>query len=209
VKWKQRCLGAIIALTQTNLRAMLAWSSISHVGLVVLGLAAFNIQGIQGAVFQLLNFALISGGLFLMSGMLYQRTGSTDAISLGGIASAMPLLTAFFFLFGLASMGVPGTNGFAAEHLLLLGALQAHTGSGLAALIGMVIGAAYFLGLYRKAFLGISRTSLVLDAADLNARELWVVAILAILILLTGLFPQWILDMTRSSTEAWLLQIQG
>lgn len=201
--------GAVIALNQTNLRAMLAWSSISHVGLVLLGLAAFNIQGIQGAVFQLLNFALISGGLFLMTGLLHQRTGSTDAISLGGVAQSMPLLTAFFFLFGLASMGVPGTNGFAAEHLLLLGALQSHTGSGLAALIGMVIGAAYFISLYRRAFLGTARTTLVTEAVDLRPRELWILAILAGLILFAGVYPQLVLDITRSSSEAWLTRLNG
>ena len=200
--------GAVIALNQTNLRAMLAWSSISHVGLVVVGLAAFNMQGIQGAIFQLLNFSIISGGLFLMSGMLYQRTGSTDALSLGGIASTMPLLTAFFLLFGLASMGVPGTNGFAAEHLLLLGALQSHTGSGLAALLGMIIGAAYFLGMYRHAFLGTARAIVIPNGADLCTRELWVIGLMAILVILGGLYPQLILDITHSAAQDWLHQLQ-
>jgi NADH-quinone oxidoreductase subunit M len=201
--------GAIIALSQTNLRAMLAWSSISHVGLVVLGLAAFNIQGIQGALFQLLNFSMVSGGLFLMAGMLHQRTGSTDAQSLGGVAQSMPLLTAFFFLFGLASMGVPGTNGFVAEHLLLLGVLQAHTGTGLAALMGMVLGTAYFINLYRQVFLGEAHTSLVPDAADLQQRELWVVVCLAALILLAGIYPESVLHFIRASSEAWLSQLQA
>lgn len=201
--------GAIIALSQTNLRAMLAWSSISHVGLVVLGLAAFNIQGIQGALFQLLNFSIVSGGLFLMAGMLHQRTGSTDARSLGGVALSMPLLTAFFFLFGLASMGVPGTNGFVAEHLLLLGVLQAHTGTGLAALMGMVLGTAYFINLYRQVFLGEAHTALVPDAADLQRRELWVVVCLAALILLAGIYPESVLHFIRASSEAWLSQLQA
>ncbi|MDQ1363107.1 MAG: NADH-quinone oxidoreductase subunit [Pseudomonadota bacterium] len=201
--------GAVIALTQTNLRTMLAWSSISHVGLVVLGLAAFNIQGIQGALFQLLNFSLISGGLFLLTGMLHQRTGSTDSQSLGGVAMNMPLLTAFFFLFGLASMGVPGTNGFAAEHLLLLGALQAHTGTGLAALIGMVLGAAYFIGLYRCAFLGEARSVVVLNAVDLQGRELWIAGVMAVMILVAGIYPESVLHFIRSSSESWLIHLHS
>jgi NADH-quinone oxidoreductase subunit M len=93
--------GAILAFAQTNLRRMLAYSSISHVGLVLLGIAAFNIQGIQGAVFQLLNFTLIAGGIFIITGFLHHRTGSTDISSLGGVSRTMPLLTAFFMLFGL------------------------------------------------------------------------------------------------------------
>lgn len=201
--------GAVIALSQTNLRAMLAWSSISHVGLVVLGLAAFNIQGIQGALFQLLNFSIVSGGLFLMAGMLHQRTGSTDARNLGGVALSMPLLTAFFFLFGLASMGVPGTNGFIAEHLLLLGALHAHTGTGMAALIGIVLGTAYFISLYRHVFLGNAHSTLVPDAADLQRRELWVLAMLSVLILLAGIYPESVLHFIRASSEAWLSQVQA
>jgi NADH-quinone oxidoreductase subunit M len=201
--------GAVIALNQTNLRAMLAWSSISHVGLVILGLSAFNVQGIQGALFQLLNFSIVSGGLFLMAGMLHQRTGSTDAQSLGGVALSMPLLTAFFFLFGLASMGVPGTNGFIAEHLLLLGVMQAHTGTGLAALIGMVLGTAYFINLYRNTFLGEARSSLVTDAADIQPRELGIVAVMAVLILLVGIYPESVLHFIRSSSEAWLTHLHG
>jgi len=146
--------GALMALSQTNLRRMLAFSSLSHVGLVLLGIASFNLQGIQGALFQLLNFTVVAGGLFLLAGFLHHRVGSTDIISLGGVAHSMPLLAAFFLLFGLAGMGVPGTNGFPAEFLLILSALDTHTGAGLAALAGVVIGAAYFLGIYRRAFLG-------------------------------------------------------
>jgi NADH:ubiquinone oxidoreductase subunit 4 (subunit M) len=91
---------------------MLAYSSLSHVGLVVLGIASLNLQGIQGALFQLLDFTMVAGGLFLLSGLLHHRLGSTDTISLGGAAKSMPLLAAFFLLFGFAGMGVPGTNGF-------------------------------------------------------------------------------------------------
>ncbi len=199
--------GAIVAMNQTNLRSMLAYSSISHVGLVVLGIASFNIQGIQGALFQLLNFSIITGGIFLLTGFLHHRIGSTDSISLGGVAKSMPLLAAFFFLFGLASMGVPGTNGFIAEHLILLSSLQTHTGAGLAALAGIVISASYFLTIYRQIFLGPVQRDIVNDSIDLQPRELGIILVLAALILFTGFFPNNVLDITRSAAELWVQKL--
>lgn len=196
--------GAVAAMAQTNLRRMLAFSSLSHVGLVVLGIASFNIQGIQGALFQLLNFTVVAGGLFLLAGFLHHRIGSTELVNLGGAARSMPLLASFFFLFGLAGMGVPGTNGFPAEHLLLLSALQTHTGAGLAALVGVILGAGYFLSLYRQAFLGPVRSAVVADAMDLRPRELAVAGLLATLILVLGFYPAAVLDLTRSAGEGWV-----
>jgi NADH-quinone oxidoreductase subunit M len=196
--------GAILALAQTNLRRMLAYSSISHVGLVLLGIASFNMQGIQGALFHLLNFTLIAGGIFIITGFLHHRVGSTDIISLGGVAQSMPLLTAFFFLFGLASMGVPGTNGFPAEFLVLVSALSTHTGAGLAALFGVVLGAGYFLNIYRKAFLGPVTSPVVGDAMDLRRRELLVVSVMGGLILFTGIYPESVLNITQTASEQWV-----
>ncbi|HBE91768.1 MAG TPA: NADH-quinone oxidoreductase subunit M [Gammaproteobacteria bacterium] len=199
--------GALAAMAQTNLRRMLAYSSISHVGLVVLGIASFNIQGIQGAVFQTLNFIIISGGAFLLTGFLYQRTGSTDFISLGGVARSMPLLTAFYFLFGIAGMGIPGTSGFPAEFLLLFSALKTHTGAGLAALVGVVIGAVYFLRIYRRAFLGAATSRVIVEAADLRKHELLIAAALALLILIAGFYPAIVLDVTRVASEDWIANL--
>jgi NADH-quinone oxidoreductase subunit M len=196
--------GALAALSQTNLRRMLAFSSISHVGLVILGIASFNVNGVQGAVFQLLNFSIVAGGLFLITGFLHHRIGSTDIIGLGGVAKSMPLLAAFFFFFGLASMGVPGTNGFPAEFLLIASALTTHTGAGLAALFTIVIGAGYFLGIYRRAFLGPVRHAVISEALDLRSRELGLVLVLAGLVLLLGLWPNSVLDITRVASEAWV-----
>jgi NADH-quinone oxidoreductase subunit M len=193
--------GALMALSQTNLRRMLAFSSISHVGLVLLGIASFNQQGIQGALFQLLNFSIVAGGIFLLAGFLHHRVGSTDIVSLGGAAGSMPLLAAFFFLFGLASMGIPGTSGFPAEFLLILSALDTHTGAGLAALAGIVLGAAYFLGIYRRTFLGQAHNSAVADAIDLRPRELGVVIVMGILILIAGCYPDSVLELIRSASE--------
>lgn len=196
--------GALGALVQTNLRRMLAYSSVSHVGLVVLGIASFDMQGLQGAVFQLLNFTVVAGGIFLMAGFLQQRFGSTDLASLGGLARSMPLAATFFLMLGLAGMGVPATSGFAAEHLILLSALKAHTGAGFAALGGVIIGAGYFLGFYRRAFLGPVRSEAVAAAVDLRPREQAIVVVLALLVLAGGLWPALVLDTTRAAAEMWV-----
>ncbi len=196
--------GALMALVQTNLRRMLAFSSISHIGLVVLGLASFNIEGLQGALFALLNFTVVSGGLVLLSAMLHHRIGSNEVINLGGVATTMPLLAAFFFLFGLASMGIPGTNGFIAEFLLIVSALKSHTGAGLAALFGIVVGAGYLLAYYRRAFYGPAKNQAIIDGVDIRGRELLLVSLLAAIIIASGLYPSAILDVTRSAAELWV-----
>jgi len=196
--------GALMALVQTNLRRMLAFSSMSHVGLVVLGLASFNIEGIQGALFALLNFTVISGGLVLLTAMLHQRIGTNEVITLGGVATTMPLLAALFFLFALASMGIPGTNGFIAEFLLIIATLKSHTGAGLAALFALILGAGYLLAHYRRVFYGVARSQAILAAQDIRGRELLLIAVLAVIVLVTGLYPSVILDTTRSAAELWL-----
>jgi NADH-quinone oxidoreductase subunit M len=199
--------GALAALNQTNLRRMLAYSSMSHVGLVILGIAAFNLQGLQGAVFQLLNFVVVAGGLFLLTGYLHHRLGSTDLIHLGGAAQTMPLLAAFFMFLGLASLGIPGTSGFPAEFLILISVLNTHTGAGLAALFGIIIGAGYLLNSYRLSFYGPITDHQVRLAQDLRPRELITMLIFSLLVLLFGLFPGQILELTHTTAQAWLLRL--
>jgi len=201
--------GGVLAVTQTNLRGMLAYSSMSHVGLVVLGIASLTLQGMQGALFQLLNFTLVAGGILLVTGFLHHRIGSTDLVNLGGVARSMPMLSAFFLLFGLAGMGVPGTSGFPAEFLILMSALGTHTGAGLAALFGVVLGAAYFLGIYRRVFFGPVGNSVVAEALDLRPRELFMVSLFGLLILLAGLYPAGVLELTRPAAEAWVARISN
>ncbi|MCP3868600.1 MAG: NADH-quinone oxidoreductase subunit M [Gammaproteobacteria bacterium] len=199
--------GGVLAMVQTNLRGMLAFSSISHVGLVVLGISSFTIQSTQGALFQILNFTLIAGGIFLLTGFLHHRIGSTDFVNLGGAAESLPMLAAFVLFFGLAGMGMPGTSGFPAEFLLLTSAVATHTGAGLAALFGVVLGAGYFLGIYRRVFLGPVRNSVVKNALDLRPRELFVVCLFGGVILLAGLYPAGVLELTRVTAEGWLARI--
>jgi NADH-quinone oxidoreductase subunit M len=201
--------GAITAMAQTNLRRMLAFSSISHIGLVVLGIAAFTQQGLQGAIFQLLNFVVVASSLFLITGLLHHRMGSTDIISLGGAARTMPLLSAFFLLFGLAAMGIPGTSGFPAEFLILYAAITTHTGAGLAALATVLIGAAYFISLYRKAFLGPVTNKAIKQAVDLQPRELFIIGLSAALILAAGFYPSGVLDLIDASTQSWITHLKS
>ncbi|EIJ34682.1 complex I subunit 4 family protein [Thiothrix nivea] len=196
--------GAVAALSQTSLRRMLAFASLSHVGMVVLGMASFSQQGLQGAVFQLLNFTLVAGGLFLITGFLHQRTGSTEILSLGGVAKSMPLLASLFFFLGLAGIGMPATSGFPAEFLLIMSVLETHTGAGLVVLFVVVLGAAYFLNFYRKAFLGEARHAIIRDAPDLKRRELGVLLLMVILVLVFGFYPQGILDITETSSQYWV-----
>jgi NADH-quinone oxidoreductase subunit M len=196
--------GAVAALAQSNLRGVLAYLSLSHVGLVVLGLASFSVSALQGAVLQLLNFSMAAGGGFLMLAFLQRRTGSTDIAHLGGVAHRMPLLTSFFLLFGLAGLGMPGTSGFPAELLILVAALHTHTGAGLAALFAVVLAAGAFLTPFRNAFLGPVRHADVAAAEDLKSRELLVALVPTVLLLVFGFYPAPLLELLRPAAEAWV-----
>lgn len=199
--------GALIALQQTNLRRLLAYASISHVGLVVVGIASLNIQGLQGAIFQLLNFTLVASSLMLVAGIIQHRLGSTEIIHLGGLAKVMPRLTCFYFLFTLASIGVPGTSGFPAELMLIIGALKARASFGIAALVGAILGAAYMLSYIRRAFFGPITQSAVSQAQDLSPRELALLCIPALLVLVFGFFPDSVLHINQMASEVWLSRL--
>jgi NADH-quinone oxidoreductase subunit M len=198
---------ALIALRQTNLRRLLAYASISHVGLVIIGIASLNIQGIQGAIFALLNFTVVSSSLMLITGFIQHRLGSTEVLHMGGLAKIMPRLTSFYFIFMLASIGVPGTIGFPAELLLIIGALLAHPSLGITALAGAVLSAGYMLTFTRRAFLGPVTHSSIYQLQDLRTRELVLLGVPAILIVIFGFFPNTILNMNHKAAEAWLSRL--
>lgn len=195
---------AMIALQQTNLRRLLAYASISHVGLVIIGIATLNIQGVQGAIFQLLNFSLIASCLMLIAGFIQHRIGSTEVIHLGGLAKVMPRLTSFFFLFAVASIGMPGTSGFAAELLLIISAINTHPGLGAAALLGAILGAAYMLSFIRRAFFGPVVHAHLNQVQDLRSREFGLLCVPALLVLFWGLFPYFVMDINKMAVESWL-----
>lgn len=199
--------GALIALQQTNLRRLLAYASVSHVGLVMVGIASLTIQGFQGAIFQLLNFTLVASSLMLIAGFIQHRLGSTEAIHLGGLAKVMPKLTVFYFLFALASIGVPGTSGFPAELLMIIGAISAHQILGVAALSGAILGAAYMLSYTRRAFLGPITQSDVKQVIDLQPRETILLLIPALLILGFGFYPDYIFNISQVASKEWLSRL--
>lgn len=199
--------GALIALAQTNLRRVLAFASVSHVGYVVLGIASLNIQGTQGAIYQLINFTVIASGMFLLAGFLHHRLGTTELTSLGGIAKTMPRFATLLLMLGLASMGVPGSNGFIAEHLIVLGAFQVDTGLGLLTLVGTILGAAYFLSYCRRALFGPISNRPVEALSDLLPREYFIGILLVGLVLLGGLFPQPVLYSNAAYAENWVTRL--
>ncbi len=196
--------GGLIALRQTNLRRLLAYASISHVGMVIIGVASMNMQGVQGAIFQLLNFTLIASSLMLIAGFIQRRLGSTDTVHLGGLAKVMPKLTFFYFIFALASFGIPGTSGFPAELLMIIGALTSHAVFGTAALAGAILGATYMLTFTRSAFFGPVANLAVSQIQDLKLREFALLCVPAALTLFLGFFPSAILSVNQIASEAWL-----
>lgn len=200
---------ALIALQQTNLRRLLAYAGVSHVGLVIVGVASLNMQGIQGAIFQLLNFTMIAGSLMLVAGFIQHRLGSTEVIHLGGLAKVMPRLTCFYFLFVLASIGLPGTSGFPAELLLIVSTMLAHPSISIAALIGAVLSAAYMLSFTRRAFFGPVTQTGVKQVQDLRPRELTLLCVSALLILGFGFFPNTVQKTNRVAAEAWLNRLMN
>lgn len=195
--------GAVGMLAQTNLRVGLAYASICHVGLAVLGLASYTAQGAQGAVSLLLSFSVATGGAFLLLEFLRQRTGSTDIHALGGAAKTMPLLATGFLICGLAGVGMPGTSSFPGEFLLIIAALHSHTGAGMAALFGLSIAAGGFLALYRKAFFGPVTRPEVSQAQDLRPREWAVLVALIVMIAAIGIYPGPWIEIVRPAAEAW------
>ena len=195
--------GAVGMLAQSNLRVSMAYASICHVGLAVLGLASCTAQGVQGAVSLLLSFAVATGGAFLLLEFLRQRTGSTDIHALGGAARTMPLLATGFLICGLAGVGMPGTSSFPGEFLLILSALERHTGAGMAALFGLSIAAGAFLSLHRKAFFGPVTRPEVAQAEDLRPREWAVLVVLIGMVVVIGVYPGPWIDLLRPAAEAW------
>jgi len=193
--------GAIIALIQPDLRRLLAFSSISHLGFVVLGLFALNFQGLQGSLLTMINLGFSTAGLFFIAGFLFTRRYSTRLNAFGGLAKKAPLLATFFLIIGLASIGLPGTNGFVGEFLILLGAFKAHWEYAAVAVTGVIFGAAYFLWYYERSMFG-PLVEGVQGLADLNGREIVIALSLTIMIFWIGIYPAPFLNMMNGSVQA-------
>ena len=194
--------GAVIALIQADFRRLLAFSSISHLGFVVLGVFALNFQGIQGGLLTMINLGFTTAGLFFLAGFLYTRRHSTELSSMGGLARKVPLLATYFLILGLASIGLPGTNGFVGEFLILLGAFAAHWVYGAIAVTGIIFGAAYFLWFYERSMFGPLGQGLSHAIPDLNPRELLICVVLSVMIFWIGLYPAPFLRIMNGSVQA-------
>jgi NADH-quinone oxidoreductase subunit M len=193
--------GGFIALVQVNLRRLLAFAAVSHAGLAIMGVFTLGVQGIQGSLLLMFNLGIVSTGLLLLTGLLHARTGSSELSAFGGIASQAPLLATFFFIIGLAAIGLPGTSGFPGEFLILLGAFGVHWALAGAGVAGVVLSAAYFLSYYEGAFLGPApRHGRYIP--DLRRHEIAIAAGLTLLIFWIGLFPGPFLHITSGSVLA-------
>lgn len=183
--------GALIALVQTNLRRLLAFASLSHMGAVTLGLFALNFHGLQGGLLQMINLGVAGAGLFFVAGFLHTRLGSPELGSMGGLVYTLPLLSTVFLIIALATVGLPGTGGFNGEHLILIGAFEVGWIMALAAGAGTVLTAAYLLWYFQRAFMGASPDPVLADAPakspDLQRRELVIALALGAVIFWIGL----------------------
>jgi NADH-quinone oxidoreductase subunit M len=198
--------GAMVALAQTDVKRLIAYSSVSHLGFCTLGLFALNRVGTEGAMLQMVNHGISTGGLFAIVGMMYERYHTREIKKLGGIARQTPWLAFFMLLFTFSSIGLPGMNGFAGEILILLGMFQrgwsvaTTIGGGslkvvaVLAISGVVLGAWYMLWLVQRVFFGPSRTDGHHDVHDLTWREIFALLPLAILVFWIGLYPKFFLD---------------
>lgn len=194
--------GALVALVQPNLRRLLSFSCLSHVGFILLGISSGTEQGLSGAVLAMMNLGLSSTGLFFLTGFLQQRVGSSEVSALGGVAKKAPRAAVMFLLLGLAGIGLPGTSGFPGEHLVLLSAYRMSIPLLMLALFGTVLGAAYVLRVFEQAFLGPITRPRVASMKDLAPEEWAVLGCLSVLILVIGIHPKPVLDIVSASAAA-------
>jgi NADH-quinone oxidoreductase subunit M len=180
---------SLVALAQTDMKKLIAYSSIAHMGFVTVGIFTLQQQGIQGAILQMLSHGIVSGALFLCVGVVYDRLHTREIAAYGGLAPRMPQYAVLFMLFTLASVGLPGTSGFVGEFLVILGAWQVAPWVAMLTATGMILGAAYALWLYRRVMLGVIHNPQLVKMTDLTPRERLAFAPLAILTLWMGIYP--------------------
>lgn len=196
--------GALVAMIQPDIKKLVAYSSVSHMGYILLGLFVFNEYGYSGGLYQMLSHGVSTGALFLLVGMIYERTHSREISRYGGLASVLPLFTIAFFIITLSSIAVPMTNGFVGEFLILLGTFTGAEGFAYIAVTGVVFGAVYMLWMFKRVFFG-EKGELVKDEHhplhDLSLREMVVLAPLIIMVFWMGLFPNQFLDYSKASVN--------
>ena len=201
--------GGCLALAQSDLKKLVAYSSISHMGFVTLGIFAFNSEGIQGAVLQMFNHGITTGAMFFAVGQLYDRTHSRLISDYGGLHQAMPRFVVFLSIFSIASFGLPGASNFIGEFLVLVGTSYMSFPKVVLAMGGIVLAAAYMLWMLQRVVLGQASTRAVALLPDLNARETATLVPLVILVFLVGLYPGPLMEMLDASVTNLLQQTKG
>lgn len=200
--------GALCAMAQQDFKKLIAYSSISHMGVVLLGMAAMNTQGMVGAVFQMFNHGTITAMLFLIVGVLYDRAHTRDIDAFGGLALTMPKYTGIMMVAFFAALGLPGLSGFISEAFSFLGAFQTHRYITIASTLGIVLTAAYMLWTLQRVFLGKPNEKWA-GLADINGRELFTLVPLAVIVLALGIYPSLVLDLMTSSLNHLVNVVTG
>ena len=195
---------SLVALAQENMKKLIAYSSVAHMGFVTMGIFAANTQGVQGAVYQMVSHGLVSGALFLCVGVVYDRTHSLTIADYGGLVQRMPLYAVAFMLFTLANVGLPGTSGFVGEFLTLIGTFQANNLVAFFASFGVILSAAYALYLYRRVIFGVIEKANLRTIVDLAPREIATLLPLGLLVVYYGVHPQPIIDASAASIDSLL-----
>jgi NADH-quinone oxidoreductase subunit M len=190
---------SLVALAQEDVKKLIAYSSVAHMGLVTLGTFTFSQQGIEGGIFQMLSHGIVSGALFLSVGVIYDRMHTRLIDAYGGLVNRMPLYAAAFMVFTLANVGLPGTSGFVGEFLTLLAAFQFNTWLAIFGTTGVILSAAYALWLYRRIIFGALTKESLKAIMDLTPREILYMAPLVVLTIFFGVYPKPILDVTHAS----------
>ena len=197
---------SLVALAQTDMKKLIAYSSVAHMGVVVIGIFTFNAQGIEGALFQMLSHGVVSAALFLCVGVVYDRMHTREIARYGGLAQRMPAYAVVFMLFTMATIGLPGTAGFVGEFLVLVGAFQVNIWLALLGSMGMILGAGYSLYLYRRVIFGALTRDDLRGMLDLSPREVAIFAPLVVLTLWMGIYPSSFTSFFDASVHAMVEQ---
>ena len=197
---------SLVALMQEDMKKLIAYSSVAHMGFVTIGIFTFNTQGIEGGIFQMLSHGIVSAALFLCVGVVYDRIHSREIARYGGLVNRMPVYAFTFMIFMLASMGLPGTAGFVGEILVLVGVYQVNTWVAALAALGVILGAAYMLWLYRRTIFGTLEKDGLQQILDMDRREISFFAPLIVLAILMGVMPGPFLDVMHVSVDHLIQQ---
>ncbi|MFM8989290.1 MAG: NuoM family protein [Alphaproteobacteria bacterium] len=200
---------AMVAFPQPDMKRLVAYSSVSHMGFVMLGLYAFNSIGVTGSVLQMVNHGLSTGALFILVGYVYHRRHTRQIAEYGGLWGLVPIFSALFLVVTLSSISLPGTNGFVGEFLILLGAFRAHPWAGSIATIGVVLGAGYMLTMFQRVVFGPVTNEANRTLVDLNAREIGALVPILVLIFWIGLYPKPFLDRIEPTTQVLLERLRA